>query len=127
MAKNNPSRAGGRKSGVSNYSRTEVMEFLHTVKAILPVGPEEWEQVAQIHKDNFPDTDRSVQNLSERQQRETALESLKAAIVDVATIFWRIWVEFDLKGRLHPRHLTRDGVYDGDGSDFDSCTLMRIK
>eukprot|EP00536_Pseudo-nitzschia_multiseries_P015274 jgi/Psemu1/41848/gm1.41848_g len=53
----------GRRSGGKNYSRSEVLELLHTLKAILPVGPEEWAQVAQIHKDNFPDTDRSVQNL----------------------------------------------------------------
>eukprot|EP00536_Pseudo-nitzschia_multiseries_P011901 jgi/Psemu1/30446/gm1.30446_g len=38
-------------------------ELLHTLKGILPVGPKEWAQVAQIHKDNFPDTDRSVQDL----------------------------------------------------------------
>eukprot|EP00536_Pseudo-nitzschia_multiseries_P018483 jgi/Psemu1/55804/gm1.55804_g len=36
----------------------------HTqVGEILPVGPEEWAQVTQIHKDNFPNTHRSVQNL----------------------------------------------------------------
>eukprot|EP00536_Pseudo-nitzschia_multiseries_P004979 jgi/Psemu1/11415/gm1.11415_g len=46
-----------------NYSRSEVLELLHTLKAILPVGPKEWAQVAQIHNDNFPDTDRSVPNL----------------------------------------------------------------
>eukprot|EP00536_Pseudo-nitzschia_multiseries_P018291 jgi/Psemu1/54956/gm1.54956_g len=55
----NPSRIG-HKSGVSNYSKTELMELLlHTLHSILPVGPEEWDQVAQIHKDKFPDTDRS--------------------------------------------------------------------
>eukprot|EP00536_Pseudo-nitzschia_multiseries_P015377 jgi/Psemu1/42310/gm1.42310_g len=49
----------GHRSGVINYSRSGVLELLHTLKAILPVGPKEWAQVAQIHKDNFPDTDRS--------------------------------------------------------------------
>eukprot|EP00536_Pseudo-nitzschia_multiseries_P009485 jgi/Psemu1/23297/gm1.23297_g len=53
----------GRRLGVINYSRTEVLELLHTLKAILPVGPEEWAQVGQIHKDNFPDTNQSVANL----------------------------------------------------------------
>eukprot|EP00536_Pseudo-nitzschia_multiseries_P018737 jgi/Psemu1/230122/e_gw1.3024.8.1 len=53
----------GRRSGVIGYSRTELLEFLHALKKILPVGPEEWAQVAQIHKDNFADTNRSIQNL----------------------------------------------------------------
>eukprot|EP00536_Pseudo-nitzschia_multiseries_P004181 jgi/Psemu1/9430/gm1.9430_g len=54
---------------------------------------------------------------AERQQRGAALESLKAAIIDVPTLF----------GRLHPLHLTRDGVYDRDGSDFDGWILTWIK
>eukprot|EP00536_Pseudo-nitzschia_multiseries_P007992 jgi/Psemu1/19252/gm1.19252_g len=49
--------------GEKNYSRSEVLELLYTLKATLPVGPEEWAQVAQIHNDNFPDTNRSVENL----------------------------------------------------------------
>eukprot|EP00536_Pseudo-nitzschia_multiseries_P015920 jgi/Psemu1/44279/gm1.44279_g len=43
----------GRRSGVINYSRTEVLELLHTLKAILPV-------------DNFLDTARSVPNLQRK-------------------------------------------------------------
>eukprot|EP00536_Pseudo-nitzschia_multiseries_P017392 jgi/Psemu1/50650/gm1.50650_g len=30
-------------------------------------------------------------------------------------------------GRLHPLHVTRDGVYDRDGFDFDGWTLTWIK
>eukprot|EP00536_Pseudo-nitzschia_multiseries_P008746 jgi/Psemu1/21299/gm1.21299_g len=52
-----------KKVGGKNYSRSEVLELLHTLKAILPVGPEGWAQAVQIHNDNFPDTDRSLQNL----------------------------------------------------------------
>eukprot|EP00536_Pseudo-nitzschia_multiseries_P000548 jgi/Psemu1/1238/gm1.1238_g len=55
-----------RRSGKRNYSRSEVLELLHTLKAILPVGPKEWAQVAQIHKDNFPDTDRSEVKLAKK-------------------------------------------------------------
>eukprot|EP00536_Pseudo-nitzschia_multiseries_P018265 jgi/Psemu1/54828/gm1.54828_g len=49
--------------GVTNYSKTELIELLHTIRSILPIGPEQWNQVTQIHRDNFPDTDRTVPNL----------------------------------------------------------------
>eukprot|EP00536_Pseudo-nitzschia_multiseries_P003533 jgi/Psemu1/8045/gm1.8045_g len=39
------------------------MELLYTLKAILPVSPEDWAQVDQIHNDNFPDTNQSIENL----------------------------------------------------------------
>eukprot|EP00536_Pseudo-nitzschia_multiseries_P013673 jgi/Psemu1/35988/gm1.35988_g len=55
--------AAGKRTGKRNYSRREVMELLYTLKAILPVGPEDWAQVGLIHNDNFPDTNRSVENL----------------------------------------------------------------
>eukprot|EP00536_Pseudo-nitzschia_multiseries_P010879 jgi/Psemu1/27299/gm1.27299_g len=60
---NNSNGKDRKKAGEKNYSRSEVLELLYTLKAILPVGPEEWAQVAQIHNDNFPDTNRSVENL----------------------------------------------------------------
>eukprot|EP00536_Pseudo-nitzschia_multiseries_P016629 jgi/Psemu1/46974/gm1.46974_g len=56
-------KTAGKRSGKRNYSRREVMELLYTLKAILPVGPEDWAQVGLIHNDNFPDTNRSVENL----------------------------------------------------------------
>eukprot|EP00536_Pseudo-nitzschia_multiseries_P017163 jgi/Psemu1/49615/gm1.49615_g len=48
---------------MSNYSKTKLIKLLHTIKAILPISPEDWDVIAQIHRDNFPDTNRSVQNL----------------------------------------------------------------
>eukprot|EP00536_Pseudo-nitzschia_multiseries_P018133 jgi/Psemu1/54232/gm1.54232_g len=40
----------GHRLGVINYSRTEVLELLHALKAILPVGPEEWAQEVKLVK-----------------------------------------------------------------------------
>eukprot|EP00536_Pseudo-nitzschia_multiseries_P002441 jgi/Psemu1/5565/gm1.5565_g len=37
-------KTAGKRSGKKNYSRSEVMELLYTLKAILPVGPEDWAQ-----------------------------------------------------------------------------------
>eukprot|EP00536_Pseudo-nitzschia_multiseries_P013761 jgi/Psemu1/36283/gm1.36283_g len=34
----------GKRSGEKNYSRSEVLELLYTLKAILPVGPKDWAQ-----------------------------------------------------------------------------------
>eukprot|EP00536_Pseudo-nitzschia_multiseries_P014594 jgi/Psemu1/39354/gm1.39354_g len=72
----------GRRFGVINYSRTEVLELLHTLKAILPVGPEEWAQASQIHEDNFPDTNQSVANLLKLAKRVKWLIKGKEGVGD---------------------------------------------
>eukprot|EP00536_Pseudo-nitzschia_multiseries_P017457 jgi/Psemu1/50907/gm1.50907_g len=55
---------GGRKFRVSNYSKTKLIQLLHTtIRDVLPLSPEDWDVIAQTQRDNFPDTDRSVQNL----------------------------------------------------------------
>eukprot|EP00536_Pseudo-nitzschia_multiseries_P006423 jgi/Psemu1/15177/gm1.15177_g len=59
---------------------------------------------------------------AERQQREAALESLKATIVDVATIFVN-----QLRPNSNSNYSRANGVFDRDGSDFDSGTLKQIK
>ena len=45
---------GGRTRGSSNYTRRETMCMLNTLRAILPIGPEQWEQVVHCHQEKWP-------------------------------------------------------------------------
>ena len=48
---------GNGKLGRSNYSREELFSLLATMERILPVGPEEWEQVVLEHSSQYPGRD----------------------------------------------------------------------
>ena len=45
---------GGRKAGVGNYSKEEVMNFLGIMEGILPIGPDDWEHVRDLHSGTYP-------------------------------------------------------------------------
>ena len=57
MASNN-NNAGGRRPGAGNYSIDEnIQHFLTIMDDVLPIGPEEWDDVVARHAVNFPGRD----------------------------------------------------------------------
>ena len=48
---------GGRRAGASNYSKAELQSLLSTLESVLPIGQDEWEEVAQQHATSFPGRD----------------------------------------------------------------------
>jgi len=55
-------KLGGRKNGVVNYSEDEMNHLFDVMEIILPIAPDEWEQVAQAHHKKFG-LDRTVLSL----------------------------------------------------------------
>ena len=43
------SAATGRRQGVVNYSQEEIKSVLDIMEDILPIGPDEWEEVVKRH------------------------------------------------------------------------------
>eukprot|EP00536_Pseudo-nitzschia_multiseries_P004863 jgi/Psemu1/11077/gm1.11077_g len=59
-----PARGKGRVSRASNYSQAELVQLLNTIKELLPISPNgKWDEVALIHKGNYPESDGNAQNL----------------------------------------------------------------
>ena len=52
-------QAQGRKAGAVNYTREETMHLLEALKAILPIGPDEWNEVLSLHSVVYPTRDRN--------------------------------------------------------------------
>ena len=48
---------GGRRAGAGNYTREEQIHFLNIMERILPMGPEEWDQVQLEHEAVYPGRD----------------------------------------------------------------------
>jgi hypothetical protein len=51
MASNKPRERG------TNYGTTETLFLLETLEKTLPIGPDEWDQVMQIHQTRYPNRD----------------------------------------------------------------------
>eukprot|EP00536_Pseudo-nitzschia_multiseries_P013063 jgi/Psemu1/34003/gm1.34003_g len=117
----------GHKSGVSNYSsKTKLIQLLHTIRDVLPLSPKDWDVIAQIHRDNLPNTDRSVQNLCRkytnlyRRQIPTGNPNCLEEVQLAKRIKWLIKdkaefgeEEFDLKeGENNINHTSSDDGYD---------------
>ena len=41
-----------KNQGYTNYSSTEVKAFLDVLEEKLPIGPDQWQEVADIHEQN---------------------------------------------------------------------------
>ena len=48
----------GRKAGAVNYTREETLHLLQALKTILPIGPDEWNEVLSLHSVVYPSRDR---------------------------------------------------------------------
>ena len=53
---------GPRGRGVK-YNKDEIESFLDTMAEFLPIGPQEWEDVTEVHNDRFPLNTRDSQSL----------------------------------------------------------------
>ena len=47
----------GRKAGTGNYTRDECLHLFTIMQRILPIGPEEWQEVAIEHAQTYPGRD----------------------------------------------------------------------
>mmetsp|Transcript_6154 Transcript_6154/g.17517 ORF Transcript_6154/g.17517 Transcript_6154/m.17517 type:complete len:354 (+) Transcript_6154:1480-2541(+) len=54
MPKNNK---GGRRNGSNNYSEVELRHCFAILREVRPIGPDEWQQVADRHADKYPGRD----------------------------------------------------------------------
>ena len=48
---------GGRKAGKGNYGKEETQFMLDVLEEILPIGPDEWQQVVDKHSEQYPGRD----------------------------------------------------------------------
>eukprot|EP00536_Pseudo-nitzschia_multiseries_P000041 jgi/Psemu1/144/gm1.144_g len=60
---------GGHKNGTSNYTKAEVMNMLNCMRKFLPIGPDQWEHVAQLHAENYPHSERNVDSIRRKYQK----------------------------------------------------------
>ena len=51
---NMASNAGGHHAGANNYSKLEIQNLLHLMEGILPIGPDDWNEVLMRHSILFP-------------------------------------------------------------------------
>ena len=47
----------GRKPGLGNYSDEEIKHLFDIMESILPIGPDEWNQVVELHAQKYPRRD----------------------------------------------------------------------
>ena len=57
------STQGGAKKKGPDYKQSEVLAFLDIMELVQPIGPNDWEAVAQRHFENYPEEKRSVDSL----------------------------------------------------------------
>ena len=43
----------GRKPGLGNYSDEEIKHLFDIMESILPIGPDEWNQVVELHAQKY--------------------------------------------------------------------------
>ena len=54
---------GGRKAGIGNYTKAELENMFAAIRAILPCGGDDWEDVADLHAKKYPGRDaESIRN-----------------------------------------------------------------
>jgi len=58
-----------RRSGLKNYSNEELLSLLRTIQQVLPIGPEMWEMVAQLHSINYSHCQRDGKSLKTKYLR----------------------------------------------------------
>ena len=65
MAEENRQGQGGtgRARGNKNYSRAEIFHLLAILEGILPIGPEEWQAVADQHAVTYPEEGRDTDSI----------------------------------------------------------------
>jgi hypothetical protein len=59
-------RGGGRAGSGPRFNRAELEHLIEIVKRVLPLGPNEWEQVAMQHCKLYPTHNRCVANLKRK-------------------------------------------------------------
>ena len=63
MAEENRQGGTGRARGNKNYSRAEIFHLLAILEGILPIGPEEWQAVADQHAVTYPEEARDTDSI----------------------------------------------------------------
>jgi len=58
-----------RRSGSKNCSNKELLSLLRTIQRVLPIGPEMWEMVAQLHSINYSHCQRDGKSLKTKYLR----------------------------------------------------------
>ena len=56
----------GKKPRGENFTLVEVFSFLDTVREVLPLGTTDWEIVARVHHQGWPERDRSAMSLKNK-------------------------------------------------------------
>eukprot|EP00536_Pseudo-nitzschia_multiseries_P001090 jgi/Psemu1/2468/gm1.2468_g len=64
-----PSAAAGRgrKAGIGNYTRAELVNMFAAIRAVMPAGTDDWDDVTDLHAEKFPGRDEGANRQSEHE------------------------------------------------------------
>eukprot|EP00536_Pseudo-nitzschia_multiseries_P004067 jgi/Psemu1/9171/gm1.9171_g len=113
---------GGRKAGIGNYTKAKLENMFAAIRAILPCGREDWDNVADVHAEKFPGRDtESIRNKFNRLHR-------KKAPTGNPTMRWGIKEAKELFQMIGDKACIIDGedIYEIETDDFTPPRWSKI-
>jgi len=106
-----------RRSGSKNYNNEELMSLLRTIQRVLPIGPEMWDMVAQLHAMSYSHCQRDGKSLKTKYLRLANEKpgTGNPSMSDATRLAKEIKVAIDLKVGNTPANA--DDFFGGDGDD----------
>jgi hypothetical protein len=106
-----------RRSGSKNYSNEELMSLLRTIQRVLPICPEMWDMVAQLHAMSYSNCQRDGKSLKTKYLRLANEKpgTGNPTMSDSTHLAKEIKVAIDLKVGNTPANA--DDFFGGDGDD----------
>eukprot|EP00536_Pseudo-nitzschia_multiseries_P008025 jgi/Psemu1/19367/gm1.19367_g len=105
---------GGRKPGIGNYTKAELENMFAAIRAIVPCGGDDWEDVADLHAKKFPGRDsdliRSKFNRLHRKKAPTGNPTMRWDIKEAKELFQMIGTK--------SRVIDGEDVYDVETDEF---------